>query len=164
MPETEHNEGRIYIRLDGSPVEQQHVQNWGGYQQHPGYQQGYSGGGQHQQPHQQQQQQQYYSQPQQQQNYPQQQQHQQQHHGGQHQAQYDQAEKIGKEVPSENPQEAHEHVLPLRRACSEAGHAMLATIKPYPSSRVAQATTSNPPSHVCRSKILHRINQLDLRS
>ncbi|EXJ57862.1 uncharacterized protein A1O5_12420 [Cladophialophora psammophila CBS 110553] len=36
---TESNEGRIYIKLDGSPVEMQHVSKWDGYQTHPGYQQ-----------------------------------------------------------------------------------------------------------------------------
>jgi hypothetical protein len=46
----EANEGRIYIKLDGSAVDQHDVNNWGGYQQ------GYSGGGQYQPPHQQQQQ------------------------------------------------------------------------------------------------------------
>ncbi|KIX92346.1 uncharacterized protein Z520_11954 [Fonsecaea multimorphosa CBS 102226] len=36
---TEANEGRIYIKLDGSPVEMQHVSNWQGYQTYPDYQQ-----------------------------------------------------------------------------------------------------------------------------
>ncbi|OAP55473.1 hypothetical protein AYL99_10446 [Fonsecaea erecta] len=36
---TESNEGRIYIKLDGSPVEMQHVSNWDGYQTYPNHQQ-----------------------------------------------------------------------------------------------------------------------------
>jgi len=90
---TEPNEGRMYIRLDGSPVDLQHVHDWGGYQQQQNYQQN---GGQYQQ-------QNYQQQPyQQQQQQPQYQQQQQQHYGGQQQGQgqqhgqYDEAEKLAK--------------------------------------------------------------------
>ena len=79
---TEANEGRIYIKLDGSPVQEHDSNNWAGYQHYPDYQQG--GGNQYQQPqqpHYQQQQQQQYHQPQQQQ----------QQHG-----QYDEAEKLAR--------------------------------------------------------------------
>ena len=51
---TESNEGRIYINLAGGQVDMQHVNNWGGYQSQPGYQQQYSGGQQQQQQQQQQ--------------------------------------------------------------------------------------------------------------
>ena len=88
---TEENEGRIYVKLDGSSVEQHDVNNWGGYQHYPDYQQGHAGGNQYQQPHQQQHQQQQYHQPQQQQYHQPHQQQQQQQHG-----QYDEAEKLAK--------------------------------------------------------------------
>jgi hypothetical protein len=81
---TEANEGRIYIKLDGSAPEQQDFNNWGGYQHYPDYQQSQSTGNQYQQPHQQQQQ---YHQPQHQQHQ------QQQQHG-----QYDEAEKIARKL------------------------------------------------------------------
>ncbi|KIW62263.1 hypothetical protein PV04_10456 [Phialophora macrospora] len=74
---TEENEGRMYVKLDGSPVEQHDFNNWGGYQHYPDYQQGYSGS---QQPHHQQQPQHHAPPPQQQ-----------QQHG-----KYDGAEKIAK--------------------------------------------------------------------
>ncbi|OCT47950.1 Smr domain-containing protein C11H11.03c [Cladophialophora carrionii] len=48
---TEENEGRIYVKLDGSPVEQHDINGWGGYQHYPGHQPGYSGGQQEQQYH-----------------------------------------------------------------------------------------------------------------
>ena len=65
---TEHNEGRIYVALQGGQVDMQHVNNWQGYQQQFGYQggqqqqQGHSGGypGQGQQHFGQQQQQQHH--------------------------------------------------------------------------------------------------------
>lgn len=71
---TEPNEGRIYINLQGGTVDMQHVNNWQGYEQQPGYQQGYPGA-------QQQPQQQHYQQ--------------QQQHGGQH-GQQDQNAEIEK--------------------------------------------------------------------
>lgn len=42
---TESNEGRIYIKLDGSAIEQSDHSGWGGYQQH--HQQHQQGGGQY---------------------------------------------------------------------------------------------------------------------
>jgi hypothetical protein len=72
---TEDNEGRIYVKLDGSPVEQHDMNNWGGYQQ------GYSSGPQ---PHHEQRPQHHAPPP-----------HQQQQHG-----QYDEAEKIAKKFLS----------------------------------------------------------------
>lgn len=57
--QTEPNEGKIYVNLQGGPVEQQHVNNWQGYNQQPGYQQG-GYPGQHQQPQQHHQQQQHH--------------------------------------------------------------------------------------------------------
>ena len=80
---TEPNEGRIYINLSGGQVDMQHVNNWGGYQSQPGYEQPYSGG--HQQ--------QGYSQTHHQQ---QQQQHQQYQGQGQAQGQGDEVEKMVK--------------------------------------------------------------------
>lgn len=95
---TEANEGRMYINLSGGAVDMQHVNNWGGYQSQPGYQQSYPGGPpqqQHQQQHQQQYQGPGYAQPHQQQ----QQQHQGQYQGqgqGQGQGQNDEVEKMVK--------------------------------------------------------------------